>query len=276
MFKYIFSAIFIFLVSNSGAVYSQTNSDTTTATTDTVAISIDSSVNTNSTSAAISDSARVEVNEDSLYMPVKDSGYLNSYEVRTVAQPKVDKYLADHEYEYANNPEYWKKNEPPKDSGSFFFWNLFRNKVVQWILFLGVIGVILYGIYMLAKENNFKFLGRRSKRPGAGEDEPALKKSADYDQAIRKYQSEGNYRMAIRYMYLRLIRSATEKNIVQIRESSTNSDIMSAFGSHDLAQEFRYLATAYEYIYFGDIHFNLEVFESLKKKFDVFQQKLSV
>jgi hypothetical protein len=276
MFKYLFSIIFIFLVSNSGTVYSQTNSDTTPAMTDTVAISVDSSANTNGLPTEVTDSSRAEINEDSLYIPVKDSGYLNSYTVRTVAQPKVNKYLADHEYEYANDPEYWKKDKVQKDSGSFSFWNIFKNKIVQWILLLGVIGVILYGIYILAKENNFRWLSSSSKQAGSGDDESALKESVDYEQAISKYQSEGNYRMAIRYMYLRLIRSATEKNVIQIRESSTNSEIASAFGSHDLAQEFRYLATAYEYIYFGETSFNLEIFELLKKKFDVFQQKLSV
>jgi len=276
MFKYLFSIIFIFLVSNSDTVYSQTNSDSTAAITDTVAISVDSSANTNSLPTEITDSARAEITEDSLYMPVKDSGFLNSYTVRTVVQPKVNKYLADHEYEYANDPEYWKKNEVQKDSGSFSFWSLFRNKIVQWILFLGIIGVILYGIYILAKENNFRWLSWSSIQAGNGDDESALKESVDFEQAIIKYQSEGNYRMAIRYMYLRVIRSATDKNIIQIRESSTNSDIVSAFGSNDLASEFRYLATAYEYIYFGEIHFSLEVFELLKKRFDVFQQKLTV
>jgi hypothetical protein len=55
----------------------------------------------------------------------------------------------------------------------------------------------------------------------------------------------------------------------------TNSDIGRAFGQHPLASQFRYLAMAYEYIYFGEFNLNKEKFDSLKKKFDLFQEKIS-
>jgi hypothetical protein len=218
----------------------------------------------------------VEINEDSLYLPVKDSVYLKIYTLREVSQPKVDKYLTNRDYEYANDPEYWKKDKIQNDPGSFSFWNFLRNKAVQWILFLGVIAVILYGIYLLAKENNFKWLSRKGTLDRLAETESATEESVDYEEVISKYQSEGNYRMAIRYMYLRLIHTAAAKNIIQIRESSTNAEILRAFGSHPQTDEFRYLYIAYEYIYFGEFSFNFEIFEGLKNRFDGFQQKLSV
>ena len=104
---------------------------------------------------------------------------------------------------------------------------------------------------------------------------PYCRGPVDYDEAIRKYQAEGNYRFAIRYLFLRLIHSAMDKNIIQIRDSMTNTEIGRAFGQHPLASQFRYLATAYEYIYFGDFNLNKEVFDSLKTKFEVFQEKIS-
>src|SRR5450432_1163132 len=276
MFRYLFFyIIFIFFVYCFNAFYSQAHRDTILTITDTVSIRMDSSAKAMDSTSVSIDSSAVDINEDSFYMPVKDSAYLNMYSLREVSQPKVDKYIANRDYEYANNPEYWKKDKIQNDPGSFSFWNFFRNKAVQWILFLGVIAIILYGIYLLAKENNFKWLNRNSQHNQLRETESARQESVDYDEAIRKYQSEGNYPMAIRYMYLRLIQTAVVKNIIQIRESSTNAEILRAFGSHPLAGEFRYLATAYEYIYFGDFNFNQEIFEGLKKRFDVFQQKLS-
>jgi hypothetical protein len=275
MFKYPFCIVFIILASHCGVAYSQAQPDTSLRTTDTVTTTFDSSSKSTDSSAELTDSARAEINEDSLYMPVKDSDYLNNYTVRTVSQLKVNKYLADRDYEYANDPEYWEKDKVHPDPGSFSIWNLFRNKIVQWIIFLSVIAVILYGTYLLAKENNFNWLSRNGKKGVTKGGEPEAEESADYEETIRKYQSEGNYRMAIRYMYLRLIRSAIEKEIILIRESSTNSEIVNAFGSPELASEFRYLATAYEYIYFGDFSFNLEIYNVLKEKFDVFQKKLA-
>ena len=275
MFKYIFSIIFIFLVSCLGKVYSQTRAETSDASEDTVTIQVDSSASVLDSSSVARESAAVELNEDSLYMPVKNSVSLNTYVLREVSKLTVDKYLAERDYEYANDPEYWKKDKIRNDPGSFSFSKFFRNKAVQWIIFLAVIAVILYGIFLLARENNFKWLNRRSKQVQWGEPESAVERSMDYNDAIRKYQSEGNYRMAIRYMYLRLIHSASEKNIIQIRDSSTNVEIGRAFVPHPLGSEFRYLATAYEYIYFGDFSLNQEIFDILKERFNVFQQKLS-
>jgi hypothetical protein len=98
----------------------------------------------------------------------------------------------------------------------------------------------------------------------------------DYDEAIRKYQLEGNYRLAVRYLYLRLIRTAREKGGIQFRDSSTNAEITRAFGTHARAAEFRFLATAYEYIFYGGFIPKHDLFNMLKNKFETFQQTLSV
>jgi hypothetical protein len=134
---------------------------------------------------------------------------------------------------------------------------------------------VVYGIFLLARENNFKWFSRRSDQSQQVESDSSGGGPVDYDEAIKKYQAEGNYRFAIRYLYLRLIHSASEKNVIQIRDSTTNAEIGRAFGQHPLALQFRYLATAYEYIYFGDFNLNKEIFDALKMKFEVFQEKLS-
>jgi len=138
-----------------------------------------------------------------------------------------------------------------------------------------VIAVVMYGIFQLARENNFTWYNRRSKQSPEMEPDSVLQGSRNYDEAIRKYQAEGNYRFAIRYLFLRLIHTAADKNIIQIKDSATNSEIGRAFGQHPLASQYRYLATAYEYIYYGDFNLNKEIFDSLKMKFEIFQEKMS-
>jgi hypothetical protein len=275
MFKYFFRIIFPFLVCVPVAVYAQAPTDTTVSIQDTVIVQTDSSASGPDSSDAAIQVGPAEINEDSMYMPVRDSAYLNAYGLREVPQSKVEKYLADRDYEYANDPAYWKKDKIQNSPGPSSFWNFMGNKVIQWILLLGVIAAIIYGLFLLARENNFRWFSRRSKQPQQIEPDSLLQGPVDYDEAIRKYQAEGNYRFAIRYLFLRLIHSATDKNIIQIRDSTTNADIWRAFGQHPLASQFRYLATAYEYIYFGDFNLNKEIFDSLKNKFEVFQEKIS-
>ncbi len=273
MYKYFFR-IFLIVVSLPGAVYSQARTDSPVNSVDSVSVQADS-LSVVDSSGVTGDAASTYVSDDSLYMPVKDSSYLNTFALREVSKAKVDQYLADRDYEYANDPEYWEKDKIQENSGPSSFWNFLRNKSFQWILFLGVIAIIVYGIFVLAKENNFKWFSRRGGQLQKGTTDSLLQEPVDYEEAIRKYQAEGNYRFAIRYLFLRLLQVASDKNIVQIRDSMTNLEIGRAFAQHPLASQFRYLATAYEYIYFGEFNLNKEIFDSLKMKFEVFQEKIS-
>jgi hypothetical protein len=276
MFKHLFTITFSFFIGLQVAVYAQAPTDTTVSIKDTVVVEIDSSGSGIHSSDTVSQVLGDEIKEDSIYTPVRDSGYRKLYALRQVPRLKVDKYLADADYQYANNPEYWVKDKVQNNPGSSGFWNFLTNKVFQWFLFLLVIAVIIYGIILLAKENSFKWFSRRSAEPQLNEPDSILGGPIDYDEAIRKYQAEGNYRFAIRYLYLRLLHFASEKNIISIRSAMTNTEIGQAFGKHPLASQFRYLATAYEYIFFGDFKVNEQIFDRLNAQFEMFQQKLSV
>ena len=273
MYKFFFSILLIFLVS-AGAVYSQVPTDSA-GSGDSVSAQSGSSSPVTDTSGVAGDGTVTYTSDDSLYKPVEDSSYTSSFAPREVPQSKVNKYLADRDYEFANDPEYWKKDKTQDNTGPSLFTRLLRNKIFQWALFLVVIAVVMYGIFQLARENNFTWYNRRSKQSQETEPDSVLQGSRNYDEAIRKYQAEGNYRFAIRYLFLRLIHTAADKNIIQIKDSATNSEIGRAFGQHPLASQYRYLATAYEYIYYGDFNLNKEIFDSLKMKFEIFQEKMS-
>lgn len=213
-----------------------------------------------------------DANEDSLLMPVSESIHLPAEIIREVPGKQVDKFLKDETYAYANDPEYWKRQPPPKPGAINSF---FSNPVFRWVIFLGVMGIVLFGIYQLAKENNFTWFSRKKKTGRTLPTEFSPVEETDFEAAVRKYQSEGNYRMAIRYLYLRLIHTARDKGRISFHDSSTNSEIALAFGSHTLAGDFRYLARAYEYIYYGEFKPQSDLFEMLKNKFEVFQQNIS-
>jgi hypothetical protein len=206
----------------------------------------------------------IELIPDSLHKPVAGNGDFLLDSVRQVSQRQVNSYLTDPDYAYANDPEYWKK-KLPQDQGA-----------VRWIILSAVFALVLFGIHQLVKENDFSWLVRKGKQTGTRTADTPPDKEADYDAVIRKFHEEGNYRLAIRYMYLRLIRTAREKSGIQFRDSSTNAEIARAFGNNPLAGEFRFLSMAYEYIFYGGFLPKPELYDTLKNKFETFQQTLTV
>ncbi len=198
--------------------------------------------------------------------------YFPDYTLREVSQRQANSYLKNPDYAYANDPEFWRLEEQPKPG---LFSKLLGSRLFQWIIFILFSGLLLYGIYQLARENNLRWLRRKGKQIDSETEASVLDEGKNYDDLIQKYQLEGNYRLAVRYMYLRLIRTIREKGEIQIRVSSTNAEISRAFASHPGANDFRYLATAYEYIFYGDFIPRQDLFIRLKNRFEDLQHTLS-
>jgi hypothetical protein len=257
MMKYLFCLFIFFMLPGYGTLFAQASADTSIAT-DTVQAS---------DTVTATGNEEVQSNVDSLYNPVVDSGYL-PFPTRVVPKRQVQTYLDNPDYAYANDPEYWAKRAPEKP-GTFS--GLLNSRIFQWIIFGGIICLVLVGIYQLARENNFSWLTRKGSQYSSVEDVEIPDEEMDYDDAIRKYQEEGNYRLAIRFMYLRLIRTVKEKSGIPFRDSSTNAEIAGALSQHPQAGEFRYLTIAYEYVFYGGFIPNQELFVSLKNKFDALQ-----
>lgn len=211
--------------------------------------------------------------EDSVVkIEMSDSSNIHSTTdpLREVSQRQVNSYLKNPDYSYANDPAYWHREAPPTPG---LLTKLFTSRIFQWIVFILIGGLLIYGIYQLAKENNLTWLNRRGKQNESGK-ESSTGIIIDYENLIRKYQLEENYRLAVRYLYLRLIRAVREKGVIQIRDSSTNAEIIRALVTHPRIDDFRYLAKAYEYVFYGDFYLAKDSFDKIKNKFDDFHQTL--
>jgi hypothetical protein len=246
MFKYLFCSLLIFFLLGIEPAFSQTGADS---------------------------SATGENHSENSYLPKEDTGYLPKGPTRVVSAKQINVYMRNPDYIYANDPEYWKKRTPAEPG---LINKLLSSVLFRWIVFISVIGIAMYGVYLLAKENSFSWLVHKRQQSRSDTSEVRESGEMDYDHAIRKCQEEGNYRSAIRYMYLRLIRTAGEKNGIPFRDSSTNTEIARTFGNHPMADEFRFLSMVYEYIFYGGFLPEKELYDSLKNKFEVFQQTLAV
>ena len=213
------------------------------------------------------------INPYSLYRVKVRSGFSPSDTVRSVNRDTVSSYLANSEYAYANDSAYWAQKFSQKPGLGF---RILSGPYLRWILLSGMIVLVLFGIYRLARENNFSWLSRKNSVYHTGLPEGTAEKEMDFEKLILHYQTEGNYRMAIRFMYLRLLRTAGTKNGIKIRDSSTNAEIALAFANHPIAPEFRFLSRAYEYVFYGGFTPQKELFYSLKNRFEDFQKTISV
>ena len=90
----------------------------------------------------------------------------------------------------------------------------------------------------------------------------------DFEKLIEETLASGNYRLAVRYYYLWLLKRLAEKNIIEWHTEKTNSDYLHEIHSTDLKTDFQYLSYLYNYIWYGEFEMNEQTFLHTKNAFE--------
>ncbi len=133
------------------------------------------------------------------------------------------------------------------------------------IIYIIVILIVLYFIIktLLNKEGNWVF-GRSTAKiniHATNLDENIL--ITDYDNLIIKAKQKEDYRLAIRYSYLKSLKKLAEFDIIEWDYEKTNSDYYREIKNLDLKNQFQYISYIYNYCWYGEFNLNhLEYIEA--------------
>ncbi len=92
----------------------------------------------------------------------------------------------------------------------------------------------------------------------------------DFKTLIAEAENENNYRLAIRFYYLWLLKTLSEKEIIDYDVEKTNSDYFIEIANEDTKKEFSYTSYLYNYIWYGEFDIDQPQFEKAKKAFTQF------
>jgi hypothetical protein len=83
-------------------------------------------------------------------------------------------------------------------------------------------------------------------------DEENIIKNENIDDLIANAVANKDYRLAIRYSYLMILKLLTDKDIIQWELQKTNSDYLNEITKEHLKSPFKTSTRLYEYIWYGD------------------------
>jgi len=142
------------------------------------------------------------------------------------------------------------------------------------IIFLLIVLFVVLVVWLILR-SDFRSLftrrGARVKKPGYEVLEEDIH-NIEYIDEIQKAVSEGNYRKAVRLQYLRSLKLLSDSHVIYWTIERTNSDFRNMMRGRSDYQAFDYLATAYEFVWYGYRQLNEEEYRELAKDFDVFNQ----
>ncbi len=94
--------------------------------------------------------------------------------------------------------------------------------------------------------------------------------ATDFKKLIAEAERDKNYRLAIRYYYLWLLKGLTNAEIIDYDVEKTNSDYHNEIASKQIKDEFSYTSYLYNYIWYGEFDVNEQQFTKAKTAFTKF------
>ncbi len=204
-----------------------------------------------------------QMNGSNEILPVDSISLVPARKVNEAASKRIRK---DEDYWYANE-KLPGKEKPAKATGRSWADILF------WIL-LGA-GFIALLTWFLTSSNVFLFRKKHANIPLDTEDAEENIYELDFEKEIHKAVRSGNYRMAVRMLYLQLLRNLSDREIIQYSTDKTNSQYLAQLSGTKFYNDFFTLTRHFDYIWYGEFPLTEEGYALLEKDFRQFNSKLS-
>ncbi len=126
-----------------------------------------------------------------------------------------------------------------------FFLNLLPYLLIFLLLFL------LIRFFINANMQSLKNAQLNKNAVGLSEEENIIR-NENIDDLIQQAVADKNYRLAIRYSYLLILKLLSEKDIIAWELQKTNSDYLEEITKENLKTPFKASTRLYEYVWYGD------------------------
>lgn len=138
--------------------------------------------------------------------------------------------------------------------------------------------LIAFAIYIMVKllvgNNASSFFSRRSSMAAPLNIQEEHIENIDLDSYIKNALKEENYRLAIRYMYLKSLKLLSLNNIIDWHFDKTNSDYYREIESESLKENFKKTSYLYDNIWYGEFALDKAGFKNAEKDFERLNQNM--
>ena len=113
-------------------------------------------------------------------------------------------------------------------------------------------------------------------RESAATEEPITEDifAINYQKEIDKAAAQGNFRLATRLMFLRLLRTMAEKNIIHYQQDKTNMDYLVELNNSPIYRDFFRITRNYEYTWYGLFPLSIDEYQLIRTDFDRLEKEL--
>lgn len=194
----------------------------------------------------------------------------DSFVMRKVPDSVIASIKSQEAFWYADR-DFKKKEENRPESG----WNwVISQKWFDTLIWAIIIGGFASVIIWFLISSNVKIFSKKAKTIQGSDQVPENIFEINYNEEINNAMREGNYRLAIRLHFLRLLKNLAEKNAIHYKEDATNFDYLGQLKDSSYYNGFFKVTRYYEYAWYGGFAVNEELFKTIKSDFDSLDTQL--
>lgn len=136
-----------------------------------------------------------------------------------------------------------------------------------------LVGFLLYFIikYLLGRNGGF-FFGKKNRKLIINEEELHENiHEINFPESIAKYEREGDYRSAVRYHFLFVLKKLSDKKLINWNPEKTNKDYVAELKAPHLKNEFYNLSYIFDYVWYGEFSIDEPDYLKFKNQYQAFR-----
>ncbi len=148
-------------------------------------------------------------------------------------------------------------------------------KVFKYLIITAAIAAVVFVVYKIFGLD-LKFLTGKSKTVDVPYEESLENiHEINFDEQLDKAIADGNYRVAVRLLYLSTLKKLSDAELISWMPDKTNQAYVAEMQNEQYKAAFAQLTYRFEYVWYGEFFIDKESFGPIREAFYQFNQQLS-
>lgn len=140
---------------------------------------------------------------------------------------------------------------------------------LAWLFYLALAVAVIYLVYILLNEGGAGLFSTKQNRKLNHYEEITAEniENTDIYALIKEAENHTDFRLAIRYYYLLVLKTLSLKNHIQFEDDKTNAEYLNEINDKPFSKNFAYASYLYNYIWYGEFPLDTNGYSKAKSNF---------
>lgn len=153
----------------------------------------------------------------------------------------------------------------------------FLSFFLQLLPYLLIFAVIAFAVWLFIRLNPGSYLLATQDEPEVFlSDEEKIIKSENIQELIERAVKAEDYRLAVRYYYLQLLKLLNQKKLIAYEFQKTDTDYLNELEQENFKLNFKKILRIYDFIWYGSFPISVEDFVKTQRNFEDFKSSLKI